>query len=79
MDVDAMIIDNECSRFTKNEAQLTAIEFIEESLREVPVRVDFVYKKSEDIEKQKEHDIINEEWRFLNKCLICANELGLEK
>lgn len=33
MDIDAMIIDNECSRFTKAEAPLTAIEFLKEKLK----------------------------------------------
>lgn len=32
MDIDAMIIDNECSRFTKIDAQMTAIEFIDKSM-----------------------------------------------
>lgn len=35
MDIDAMIIDNECSRFTKIEAPLTAIEYLKVKLTSI--------------------------------------------
>lgn len=52
-DIDAMIIDNECSRFTKRESQLTAREFMYQELKEFQNQrssnVDPYYKKAIDI------------------------------
>lgn len=44
IDFEAMIIDNECSRFTKVEAQLTAKEFLQELINKQKVSTNFADK-----------------------------------
>lgn len=72
-DIDAMIIDNECSRFTKIEAPLTAIEFISQEIAEFEKKhPDMVVHNDEDY---NEFAI----YHLYNRALARAKELGLEK
>lgn len=69
-DIDAMIIDNECSRYTKNEAPLTAIQFFKSEINKITELV-----RSNSGTGYKEF-LKNENYK---KALKRAKELGLEK